>query len=84
MILFCLSGGPKRFKEISKEVGGITDKVLSKELKQLEDNLLILREVSDSSPPAILYSITAHGRSLEKVMELHYWGLTHREIIIRK
>ena len=85
LILFSLSSAPKRFKQISKEVNGITDKTLSKELKSLESNKLITREVYDTFPPTVEYSITAHGKSLEKVMdELHYWGLAHRKKIIVK
>lgn len=83
LILFSLSSGPRRFTQISKEVGGITDKTLSKELKSLEMNKLIKRQVYDTFPPTVEYSITAHGKSLEKVMEeLHYWGLAHRKEIM--
>src|SRR6185369_1738558 len=75
LILFSLSAGPKRFRQISKEIGGITDKVLSKELKSLEANRLIQRTVYDTFPPTVEYAITAHGLTLEKVLdELHYWG----------
>lgn len=85
LILFSLSGGPKRFKQLSREVPGITDKTLSKELKRLEANQLIVREVFDTFPPTVQYSITPHGLSLEKVLdELHFWGLTHRKKIIGK
>jgi len=85
LILFSLSGGPKRFKQISKDVGSITDKTLSKELKSLETNKLIKREVFDTFPPTVEYSITPHGLSLEKVLdELHYWGLAHRKKVIGK
>ncbi|MCF6406858.1 helix-turn-helix transcriptional regulator [Chitinophaga filiformis] len=85
LILFSLSSGPKRFKQISKEVGGITDKMLSKELKSLEANQLVKRETHDTFPPSVEYSITEHGMSLEKVLdELHYWGLAHRKKIIGK
>lgn len=85
LILFSLSAGGKRFKQISKEVGGITDKTLSKELKNLEANKLIKRSVYDTFPPTVEYSITAHGQSLERVMdELHYWGLAHRKEIMGK
>jgi DNA-binding HxlR family transcriptional regulator len=85
LILFSLSAGPKRFNQLSKEVSGITDKILSKELKNLETNKLIERNVHDTSPPTIEYSITAHGMSLEKVMdELHFWGLAHRHKILGK
>lgn len=85
LVLFSLSEGPKRFKQLSREVPGITDKTLSKELKRLEENQLIVREVFNTFPPTVQYSITPHGRSLEKVLdELHFWGLTHRKKIIGK
>ncbi|MBO9701026.1 MAG: helix-turn-helix transcriptional regulator [Sporocytophaga sp.] len=85
LILFSLSDGPKRFKQISKDVGNITDKTLSKELKSLETNKLIKREVYDTFPPTVEYSITPHGLSLEKVLdELHVWGLAHRKKVIGK
>ena len=85
LILFALSGGNKRFKQLSKEVLGITDKTLSKELKNLEGNKLITRSVYDTFPPTVEYAITEHGKSLENVLEaLHYWGLAHREVVIEK
>ncbi len=85
LILFALSAGNKRFKQIAREVPGITDKTLSKELKLLEGNKLITRSVKNTFPPTVEYSITAHGLSLEKVMdELHYWGLAHREEVMGK
>jgi len=83
LILFSLSEGPKRFTQIAREVTGITDKTLSKELKNLELNKLIKREVKDTFPPTVEYSITSHGLSLNKLLEeLHYWGLSHRKKII--
>jgi DNA-binding HxlR family transcriptional regulator len=85
LILFTLSSGPKRFKEISREVGGITDKTLSAELKRLETNKLIKRDIYDTFPPTVEYTITSHGLSLEKVMDaLHFWGLSHREKIMNE
>lgn len=85
LILFSLSEKPKRFKEISREVKGITDKTLSKELKNLESNKLVKRDVYDTFPPTVEYSITSHGMSLEKVLdELHFWGLHHRKKVIGK
>jgi DNA-binding HxlR family transcriptional regulator len=85
LILFSLSEGPKRFKQIAREVNGITDKTLSKELKILEVNKLVLREVYHTFPPTVEYSITQHGLSLEKVLdELHFWGLAHRKKVIGK
>lgn len=85
LILFSLSGGSKRFKQISREVPGITDKTLSKELKNLEGNKLITRNLYDTFPPTVEYTITDHGRSLENVLEgLHYWGLKHRAMVIEE
>ncbi|WP_080060060.1 winged helix-turn-helix transcriptional regulator [Spirosoma aerolatum] len=85
LILFTLSSGPKRFTQLAKEVAGITDKTLSKELKSLEENKLVKRDVYDTFPPTVEYSITAHGLSLENLIEaLHYWGKAHRREIIGK
>ncbi|MFD1818383.1 winged helix-turn-helix transcriptional regulator [Pseudarcicella hirudinis] len=85
LILYALSENPKRFKQLAREVSGITDKTLSKELKSLELNKLIRRDVYNTFPPTVEYSITPHGLSLEKVLdELHYWGLTHRREVIGK
>lgn len=85
LILFSLSESPKRFKQIAREVNGITDKTLSKELKRLEANKLVRRDVYDTFPPTVEYSITPHGLSLEKVIdELHFWGLAHRKKVIGK
>jgi DNA-binding HxlR family transcriptional regulator len=85
LILFALSESPKRFKEISREVKNITDKTLSKELKHLEANKLIQRDVYDTFPPTVEYTITPHGLSLDKILnELHFWGLSHRKKVIGK
>ncbi|HEY8957020.1 helix-turn-helix domain-containing protein [Chitinophaga sp.] len=85
LIMLSLSTGNKRFKQISKEVGGITDKTLSKELKVLETNKLIKREVHNTFPPTVEYSITKHGMSLDKVLNaLYLWGQAHRKKVIGK
>jgi DNA-binding HxlR family transcriptional regulator len=84
-IILALSFGSKRFGQISKEVNGITDKMLSKELKDLELNKLVKRTIYDTFPPTVEYSITSHGKSLEKLIdELRLWGLQHRKKIIGK
>jgi DNA-binding HxlR family transcriptional regulator len=85
LIIVALSFGKKRFKELSKDIGKITDKSLSKELKHLEMNKLITRTVYDTFPPTVEYAITQHGISLEKVIrELGVWGELHRKKIIGK
>ncbi|SHM71757.1 transcriptional regulator, HxlR family [Mucilaginibacter sp. OK098] len=81
-IIVSLSFGAKRFKEISRNVPGITDWMLSKELKDLEVNKLVTRTVLDTFPPTVNYTITQHARSLDKLLlELLEWGLRHREPI---
>lgn len=84
-ILIALIFGDKRFKQIAQEVGGITDRMLSKELKELEANKLVRRTVYDTFPPKVEYSITTHGRSLWKVIsELRTWGMKHRKKIFEE
>ena len=84
-ILISLSFGNKRFKQIAREIPNITDKMLSKELRELEMNQLIKRTVYDSVPVIVEYSMTSYGKSLEKVIEeLRKWGMQHRKRIIGK
>src|SRR5258705_12575455 len=84
-IIISVSFGTKRFKQISKEVNGITDKMLSKELKDLEIKQLVERTVYDTFLPTVEYAITDHGKTLQKVIaELGLWGLQHRRQIIGK
>lgn len=85
LIMLSLSTGNKRFKQISREISGITDKMLSKELKILEINKLVKRDVYDTFPPTVEYSITQHGKSLQKLLdELYHWGLEHRKEVMGK
>lgn len=84
-ILIALLFGAKRFTQISKAVSGISDKVLAKELKELEINQLIKRTVHNTFPPMVEYSATSHGESVEKlVIELKNWGEKHRQQVIGK
>ncbi len=68
------------FKELERIVEGITPKMLSKELKFLEANKLITREVKSTRPVEVKYSITEYGKTCQSVMsELYRWGLEHRK-----
>jgi len=72
------------FKELERLVAGITPRMLSKELKDLETNLLITRTVIDTRPVTITYTITPYGETCIKVIEeLHNWGSKHREMILK-
>jgi DNA-binding HxlR family transcriptional regulator len=83
-LIQALSSGPLRFKELQREVDGITARMLSKELKDLEMNQLITREVYATAPVSVEYTLTEHGRTLKPVvMALYNWGSKHREKIIK-
>lgn len=68
LILFSLSESPKRFKQILREINGIAHKTLSKELKSLKENNLVIWEDYNPFPPKVEYSITSHGLFLEEVI----------------
>ncbi len=68
------------FKELERIIEGITPKMLSKELKYLETNLLITRKVENTRPITVTYSITEYGKTCKSVMsELYRWGIEHRK-----
>ncbi|MES2773915.1 MAG: helix-turn-helix domain-containing protein [Bacteroidota bacterium] len=84
-IIITLSFGNKRFSEMAKEIPKITDRMLSKELRDLEMNQLVKRTVYDTLPVTVEYSLTKYGDSLEKVIdELRKWGIQHRKRIMTK
>jgi DNA-binding HxlR family transcriptional regulator len=84
-IIIALMYGNKRFNQLAKEIPGITDKMLSKELRDLELNQLVKRTVHDTIPIIVEYSMTPYGKSLEKLIdELRKWGQLHRKRILEK
>ena len=79
-ILMTLAGGPQRFRELQKALHGITPKVLSKELKELELNEFVKRTVHPTTPVTVEYSLTPYSSSLQNVLiELRDWGFAHRQ-----
>jgi DNA-binding HxlR family transcriptional regulator len=84
-IIIALSFGNMRFSQLAKQVNGITDKMLSKELRELEMNQLVKRTVYDTVPVVVEYSMTSYGKTLEKLIEeLQAWGSLHRKRILKK
>src|SRR3954468_10521294 len=67
-IIIALMYGNKRFSQMAKEIPGITDKMLSKELRDLEVNQLVKRTVYDAVPVVVEYSMTPYGKTLEKLI----------------
>ena len=83
-IIIALSFGNKRFSQIAREIPGITDKMLSKELRDLEQNELVKRTVYDTVPVTVEYAMTPYGKSLHRVIsELRKWGVQHRKRIMK-
>ena len=86
LILSALVGiEAKRFTELQRELGRVTPRVLSKELKELELNQLIERKVYATTPVTVEYSLSEHGKTLEPVMlALRDWGTRHRRQIMHR
>ena len=81
IILYCLMEyQPVRFNELQRYLGKISDKTLSRNLKELENDRLIHREVFPQIPPKVEYSLTERGKSLMVVLDqLCIWGTENRE-----
>jgi len=74
--------GTMRFKDLQETSAGITPKVLSKELQELEENLLITRTVNNTKPVTVSYAITRHAIETQPVINaLIEFGLKHRKKI---
>ncbi len=74
-ILWNLFAGTCRFGELSRRVGGATQKMLTQQLRELESDGLVHRKVYPEVPPRVEYSVTTLGRSLEPVVSaLSEWG----------
>lgn len=75
-IIYALLFGKRRFKELERLIPGISTRMLVKELKNMEENGIIIREAFATVPPTVEYSLTAKGKKLEtSINELYKWGL---------
>ena len=84
-ILIALAFGNKRFKELERDVEGITPRMLSKELRDLEANQLITRTVYDTVPVTVEYALTSYGKTLDDVIvAMRDWGKKHRSKLFVK
>ena len=78
LILWHLCGGIKRFSELQRELPGVNAKMLTRQLRELEGDGLVMRTVYPEVPPRVEYAITGFGRTLVPVMEaLCAWGLEY-------
>lgn len=85
ILLYLLQEGTKRFSELKRNMPGITQKMLTKQLRELEDEDIIERVVYPQVPPKVEYSMTEYGRSLEPILEaMHEWGARHTDHKMKK
>jgi len=84
LLIFTLLEKSRRFNEIQQAVEGITPKILSKELKDLEENGFVKRIVYPTKPVTVIYEITPYSHTLKNVLnELQLWGTQHRDMIVQ-
>ncbi|WP_020671541.1 winged helix-turn-helix transcriptional regulator [Amycolatopsis nigrescens] len=80
-ILKNLLPGVRRFGELKRAMPTVTARMLTRQLRELEADGLIRREVYPEVPPKVEYSLTEVGRSLEKIaLELEEWGAWYRRL----
>lgn len=79
ILLQLMKNGTMRFSELKRSIPEISQKMLTKHLRELESEDIVNRKVYPQVPPKVEYSITAYGRSLEKILhDMHNWGTNHR------
>lgn len=78
LILRELFQGVKRFGELHRALNGITQKMLTQQLREMEADGIVHREVYLQVPPKVEYSLTTLGESLKPLVEvMHNWGIHH-------
>ncbi|MBP3962972.1 winged helix-turn-helix transcriptional regulator [Paenibacillus lignilyticus] len=75
--------GTKRFNELQKLIPTITQKILTNQLRELEEDKLIDRTVYPVVPPKVEYKLTAYGESLVPILKLMYeWGMNYGQQVL--
>ncbi len=82
LVMYPLFSGPRRFGQLRREIGGISEKMLIQNLRELETDGVISRHDFGEIPPRVEYAMTEFGFSLvEALKPLCAWGTTHMEQI---
>jgi DNA-binding HxlR family transcriptional regulator len=75
--------GTLRFGELTRSIGGITQKMLTQQLRELEKDNLVNRKVYNQVPPKVEYSLTDLGKSLMPILDqLRDWGIGYEDALI--
>lgn len=78
VILFHLLGGRKRFNELRRLLPGVTQRMLTRQLRELEADQIIVRTVYPEVPPKVEYSLSEFGETLEPIIRmLQKWGMEY-------
>ncbi|MBB3128607.1 DNA-binding HxlR family transcriptional regulator [Paenibacillus rhizosphaerae] len=78
ILLHLLYGGTKRFSELKQLIPSITQKMLTNQLRELEEAGVIRRVVYPQVPPKVEYSVTEYGETLKTLLfKMHEWGIAH-------
>lgn len=81
LIIRDLLTGTKRFGELQRSIGGVSQKVLTNNLRQMEQSGLIVRKVYAEVPPRVEYSLTDLGKSLKPILDsMVNWGEDYRKM----
>ena len=85
LILRDLLSGTKRFGELKKSIGSISQKVLTSNLRSMEEDGLLTRKVYAEVPPRVEYTLTELGKSLQPILlAMQQWGLEYQEMQLNK
>lgn len=85
LILRDLLSGTKRFGELKKSIGSISQKVLTSNLRSMEEDGLLTRKVYAEVPPRVEYTLTELGKSLRPILcAMQQWGLEYQEMQFKK
>ena len=85
LILRDLLSGTKRFGELNKSIGSISQKVLTSNLRSMEEDGLLTRKVYAEVPPRVEYTLTELGKSLQPILlAMQQWGLEYQEMQCKK
>lgn len=80
IILYALKEETKRFSQIKKLIPAISQKMLTQQLRELEEDGIIHRRVYPVVPPKVEYTVTEYGQTLMPIMDaMETWGLRHNQ-----
>ena len=85
LLMWLIAQKTMRFNELQKAMSGVTQKMLTQQLRELEADGLVLRTVYPVVPPKVEYSLTEYGKTLKPVLKsMAIWGENHHQVIEAK